>query len=110
MRRRLSADSASDRVIAAHTVGLRPPPVCLVVRDLHCKGLARDRRFDRAPVKWVGRLFTEHPSLGLGLAADAVDNPPELRADPQGPGRRELALVMLASGESRAAQSLEGFE
>jgi len=71
-----SADSASDRVIAAHTVGLRAPPVCLVVRDLHCKGLARDRRFDRAPVKWVGRLFTEHPSLGLGLAADAVHTLP----------------------------------
>ena len=34
-----------------------------------------DERYERAAVRWLGRLLAERPALGLGRAAEAADSP-----------------------------------
>jgi hypothetical protein len=75
--------------------------LCLLMQQRH------DQRFERAAVRWLGRLFVEHPEIGLDLAHQAMRGTRDL-ASAQDVGRAELAVVLRAAGEVRAAEVLEG--
>jgi hypothetical protein len=67
----------------------------------------RDRRFERAAVKWLGRLLSEHPDIGLDLTRQAIAGMRELAGTAPDVGRAELAIVLRRVRAVRAAEVLE---
>jgi hypothetical protein len=65
-----------------------------------------DRRFERAAVRWLGLLLTERPGIGLDLARQALDGLANMAGTAPDVGRSQLAVVLRAVGERRAADSL----
>src|SRR5215216_2326948 len=59
---------------------LRKPQSMETNHDLRCPEHVLylhhwDERYERAAVRWLGRLLAERPALGLGRAAEAADSP-----------------------------------
>jgi hypothetical protein len=75
--------------------------LCLLMQQAH------DERFERAAVRWLGRLLVDHPEIGLDLAHQAMRGARDLASGAHDVGRAELAVVLRAAGEIRAAESLE---
>jgi hypothetical protein len=63
----------------------------------------RDARFERAAVKWLGRVLSERPQLGLELARELAD---ALAALPN--SRSWLAGLLDHAGLPRSAELLTG--
>lgn len=68
---------------------------------------ARDQRFDRAAVRWLGKLLSEHPEIGFDLALQAVDGVRDMASTAPDAGRAELAIVLRRAGAIRVAELLE---
>jgi hypothetical protein len=74
--------------------------LCLLMRR------ERDQRFERAAVRWLGRLLAERPRMGLDLARQALDGLANMAGTAPDAGRSPLAVVLRAVGERRAADAL----
>jgi hypothetical protein len=55
--------------------------LCLLMQQEH------DERFERAAVRWLGRLFVEHPEIGLDLALQAMRGTRDLAGGARDVGR-----------------------
>jgi hypothetical protein len=62
--------------------------------------------YERAAVRWVGRLLVERPRMGLDLARQALDGMANIAGVAPDAGRAQLAVVLGAVGEPRAAEAL----
>jgi hypothetical protein len=74
--------------------------LCLLMRR------ERDQRFERAALRWLGRLLAERPGIGLDLARQALDGLANMAGTAPDAGRSQLAVVLRAAGELRAADAL----
>jgi hypothetical protein len=66
-----------------------------------------DERFERTAVRWLGKLLSEHPEIGLDLTRQAIAGMRELAGTAPDVGRAELAIVLRRAGAVRAAELLE---
>jgi hypothetical protein len=62
--------------------------------------------YERAAVRWVGRLLAARPGMGLDLARQALDGMANMAGVATDAGRSQLAVVLRAVGEPRAAEAL----
>jgi hypothetical protein len=62
--------------------------------------------YERAAVRWLGRLFAEHPTMGFDVARQAFDGMTNMAGVSPDAGRAQLAVVLRAVGEPRAAEAL----
>ena len=72
--------------------------------------LIRDQdpdRYERAAVRWSGRLLASRPAIGFRRAADVLANAEDLAGPNGAVAASRLALVMRACGEPRLAEVLE---
>lgn len=72
--------------------------------------LIRDQdpdRYERAAVRWSGRLLAGRPSIGFGRAGEILSNAEGLASPDGSVAASRLALVMRACGEPRLAEVLE---
>ncbi len=72
--------------------------------------LIRDQdpdRYERAAVRWSGRLLASRPALGFSRAAEVLENVEDLVSPAGSVAAARLALVMRACGEPRLAEVLE---
>jgi hypothetical protein len=67
----------------------------------------RDGRYERAAIKWLGRVFAEHPMIGFERAEDAVAALKALGGPYGNVARARLAMALRAVDEVNAAQVLE---
>jgi hypothetical protein len=75
--------------------------LCLLMHREH------DQRFEPAAVRWLGKLLAEHPGIGLDLARQALAGMSDLAGTAFDVGGGELAVVLRAVKEPRAAEVLE---
>ena len=75
--------------------------ICLLL------GASRDARFERAAVRWAGRLCTAHPEVGFADARRALTDLENLRGASPPLARSDLALLLRALGLVRSAQRAE---
>jgi hypothetical protein len=75
--------------------------ICLLMRR------QRDERFERAAVKWLGRLLAERPAIGIDLARQAVSGLVDWLSSSPDVGVSELAVVLRAAGLPRVAELFE---
>jgi hypothetical protein len=66
----------------------------------------RDQRFERTAVKWLGRFLAERPGMGLDLARQALEGLANMAGTAPDAGRSQLAVVLRAVGEARAADAV----
>ena len=72
--------------------------------------LIRDQdpdRYERAAVRWSGRLLASRPTIGFSRAAEVLANAKGLASPDGAIAASRLALVMRACGELRLAEVLE---
>jgi hypothetical protein len=65
---------------------------------------ARDRRYERAATRWLGRLLAERPQVGLEAAAEMADALAGLDGITPGVSRSRLALQLERAGVRRASE------
>jgi hypothetical protein len=75
--------------------------ICVLMRA------ERDERFERAAVRWLGRLLAERPAIGVDLARQAVSGLSDWAGSSPDVGASELAVVLRAAGLPRVAAVLE---
>ena len=75
--------------------------ICLLMRA------RRDQRFERAAVRWLGRLLAEHPAIGIDLARQAVSGLADWAGSSADVGASELAVVLRAARLPRVTEVLE---
>jgi hypothetical protein len=75
--------------------------LCLLMKQ------ERDERFERAAVRWLGKLLSEHPEIGLDLTRQAVAGMRDIAGTAPDVGRAEVAIVLRTAGVVRAAELLE---
>jgi hypothetical protein len=75
--------------------------ICVLMRT------ERDERFERAAVRWLGRLLAERPAIGIDLARQAVSGLGDWAGSSPHVGASELAVVLRAAGLPRVAEVLE---
>jgi hypothetical protein len=66
-----------------------------------------DPRFERAAIRWLGRLLVEYPEIGFEAAGDALGSLRWLRGPYKDVARARLALLLRRVGEVAAARTLE---
>lgn len=66
-----------------------------------------DPRFERAAVRWAGRLCVDHPELGFADARRALTDLENLRGASPPLARSDLAVLLRALGLVRSAQRAE---
>ena len=72
--------------------------------------LIRDQdpdRYERAAVRWSGRMLASRPGIGFGRAGEILSNTEHLASPDGAVAAARLALVMRACGEPRLAEVLE---
>ncbi len=72
--------------------------------------LIRDQdpdRYERAAVRWSGRMLASRPAIGFGRAGEILSNAEHLASPDGAVAAARLALVMRACGEPRLAEVLE---
>ena len=72
--------------------------------------LIRDQdpdRYERAAVRWSGRLLASRPAIGFGRAAEVLSSAEGLASPDGAVAASRLALVMRSCGEPRLAAVLE---
>ena len=67
----------------------------------------RDGRYERAAIKWLGRVLAEHPAIGFEHAEDAVGALKALGGPYGNVARARLAMALRAVDEVSAAQVVE---
>jgi hypothetical protein len=67
----------------------------------------RDPRFERASLRWFGRLLVEYPEIGFEAAGDALGSLRWLGGPYAEVARARLALLLRRLGEVAAARGLE---
>jgi hypothetical protein len=67
----------------------------------------RDPRFERAAVRWLGRLLIKYPEIGFEAAGDALGALRRLGGPYSAVARARLALLLRRVGEIAAARALE---
>jgi hypothetical protein len=75
--------------------------ICLLMRR------QRDERFERAAVRWLGRLLAERPAVGIDLARQAVSGLADWAGSSPDVGASQLAVVLRATGLPHVAEVLE---
>ena len=72
--------------------------------------LIRDQdpdRYERAAVRWSGRMLASRPTVGFARAGEILANAEHLASPDGAVAAARLALVMRACGEPRLAEILE---
>lgn len=64
-------------------------------------------RYERAAVRWSGRMLASRPAVGFARATEIIDVAAELAGPNRPVAAARLALVMRACGEPRLAEVLE---
>ena len=67
----------------------------------------RDARYERAALRWLGRVLVDNPGIGFEGARDAVRALEAFGGPDADVARARLALVLRGAGEVRAARVLE---
>jgi hypothetical protein len=67
----------------------------------------RDARFGRAATRWLGRLLSEYPAIGLDLASELAGSLADLDGAAPDVARSRSAVLLRSAGLHSAAQVLE---
>jgi hypothetical protein len=63
--------------------------------------------YERAAVRWLGRLFASRPGLGFDVAGQVLDEMAEISGPNRAVARSRIALALRQVGEIRIATVLE---
>jgi hypothetical protein len=67
----------------------------------------RDARFERAATRWLGRLLTESPGVGLELASELAGSLADLDGASPDVARSRSAVLLRSAGLHSSAKVLE---